>query len=232
MGQDPRSLVVAVIALCVSALSLALSFYQWKRQRGAVKVSLFEMQAYIVVDVRVDSAAPAAVQQIVYQVAMGPWWSFLRFFSEMRHWGGGASPFAHRFRVMWMNRGFISMGRLKPADSTLSDEELYEMARDTFHPLIVGPSLPLEIPGFSAAGWRFDLRHHAELFAVTARFENKRPRIRFLLGVSGVPQRVARSGWMRVDKMDSLTADNAWLFEGAPGWDDQTLANKRMEPTP
>lgn len=200
--------MLAVSGLIVSILALVIGLYQWRRNRGAVRVELTEIQATIHVRVRADTPTKLQVQGIAYQVIsgrppLGRFLSSLRQAAEEKH-----ITLRQRIAHAWFIHGFIAMGWCESV-STRNDGR-----RSVFAPApIVGPALPTGIDPYDDASWAFEVIEYAHLFRTIRRFDRENPRIRFLATISGHWRRRVTSRWLDIRTLQAFSPDNAWLLE-------------------
>jgi hypothetical protein len=158
--------VVSLISLIVAAAGVAFGVYQWRQQRGHVRVQIDGGQAELYLRVVVDAPTPVHVNGIGYRVKGR---GYLR---RLLHWldkscYSGPAPLRRRLAAMWRFRDMdLAMGHLERTAPWDWDREAVERGeiRSSFSP-IAGPEFPTTIAGYDDASWKLDGANFASMFA-------------------------------------------------------------------
>jgi hypothetical protein len=201
--------MLLVASVAVSIISLLFGIYQWRKQRGDVRIELQEIQATIYIKICANSPAQITVNGIAYQVRARRL-GLSRFFSELRRNENETRvPLSRRVKFAWFIHNFIGMAWCHPVTNGHDDSP--------FSP-ISGPAIPTKIDGYHDASWAFDTTRYAGLFRSLNKFAEMNPRMRFIARIAGHPRREVRSRWLQLKNMEAFAPSNAWLFEHAKGW--------------
>jgi hypothetical protein len=189
----------------VSIVALFFGIYQWKKQRGDVRIELYEMQTTIHIKVCANGPAQITVRDIGYQIRSNrP--RLRRLLSELRRNEKDLrTSLSGRLKFAWLIHNLIAMGWCTPLPED-------EYKSNSFAP-IAGPGLPTKIDGYDDVSWAFDTRHYSDLFSSISIFAAQNPRLRFIARISGHPRREVRSRWLQVTNMRAFAPENAWLFK-------------------
>lgn len=186
----------------VSVAALLFGFYQWKKQRGDVRIELFEMHTTIHIKVCANGPAQIKVREIGFQIRSNrprP----NRLLSELRRFKRELrAPLSERLKLAWLFHNSIAMGWCNP----VADEGV---PPDSFAP-IIGPDLPTQVDGYDDVSWEFRTSHYSDLFNSIGIFAAQNPRLRFIARISGHPRREVKSRWLLIKNLEAFALENVW----------------------
>jgi hypothetical protein len=121
--------------LLISIVGLMFGIYQWKKQRGNVRVELVEMQTSIYLRVCANSSAQITVRDIGYEVRSKRL-RLNRFLSQLsRNEDSYHKSLWRRVKFAWTMRNFIAMGWCESVPDNENEQSV-------IFPLS-GPALPV-----------------------------------------------------------------------------------------
>jgi hypothetical protein len=215
-GRTIRSvLVVSVISLIVAAAGVAFGVYQWRRQRGHVRVQIDGVQSVLYLRVVVDAPTPVHVNGIGYRVkGRGHLRRLLRWLNKSSY--SGPAPVRRRLAAMWRFRDMdLSMGNLERTAPWDWNHEAVERGeiQAGFLP-IAGPEFPATIAGYDDASWKLDGANFTPMFAELEKdWPGKHLKVRFSVGVSGHPRRNVHTSWIRLTDLSIMFPENQHWIE-------------------
>jgi hypothetical protein len=210
--------LLALAGVLVSIAALIFGIYQWKRQHGSIRLELNESQATIHLRICVGSPIPITVNGIRYELCFKGI-MFRQFATELfSKEKDTAYRFSKRLKFAWFIRNFIAMGWCEPISEDSSTFDKRGIKQQIISAPILGPSFPTKIDGYHDLSWAFNVPQYHSLFKTIYRFGTDKIRLRFVASISGHPQRLIKSRWLEVMRMESLFQCNAWLFKDVENW--------------
>lgn len=198
--------MISLLTLLVAVAGVLFGVYQWRRQRGRIRIDLDEVQDRMYIRVVVDAPTPIHLRGIAYQIRARGW--LLRL---IKGWANEEISLRTRVVAMWRFRGIdLEMGwmilSLPPGDLSTSLRSAFSS--------ISGPELPATIPGYDDRSWVMYGADYVPRFKeLLAKWPKKNVRIRFRVPIAGHPRRVVHSRWVALQSLSMLDERNAWLVE-------------------